>query len=146
MGSFPDMIQAKLTPQSTEKLSFALDGGMFPIKQMHHATLAFKPNQHTYKQVILSDPNNPVQNGEDVTIQLFKHVFDNEYGVEAVTVKIFRKNGDEVISMNANPHITISHTQNRKPVDSNTLLSKAILHKFEDIPLELDANIVFVNY
>lgn len=146
MGAFPDMIQAVLNPVAVQNLAGATDGGRYPVKQMHHVTLAFKPKEDGYRKVVMADPENPVQDGEQVKIKLGNHVFDDEFGVEAVTAKVVRDNGDEVVSLNANPHITVSHTEERKPVDSNKLLDRNAAHKFEDIPLELDATIKFVYY
>lgn len=146
MATFPDMIQAELTPLSVEKLSAAVDGGMFEKKYMHHVTLAFKPDQSDYKKVVLFDPDNPLQDGEKVKIELGYHVYDEDFGVEAVTAFVKRLNRQEVISLNDNPHITISVSENRKPVDSNKLLDRTVHHRFDELPLELDGVIKFIYY
>lgn len=146
MSTFPDMIQAVLTPISVEKLKAITNGGRFPKKFMHHVTLAFKPNEEQYKHVVLQDPDNPLQDEEKVKIDLGNLVFDEDFGVEAATAKVKRLNGEEVPSTNANPHITISTTEERKPVESNDLLAQNAAHKFDEIPATLDAVIEFVHY
>lgn len=146
MGTFPDMIQAVLTPISVEKLKGITNGGKFPKKFMHHVTLAFKPDENAYKNVVMQDPDNPVQNGEKVKIDLGYLVFDEDFGVEAITAKVFRLNGNEIPSTNTNPHITISTTEERKPVDSNQLLASNPVHKFDETPAVLDGIVEFVHY
>jgi len=142
MSTFPDFIQAVLTDKSKEDLYNVLSGGLFDKKYMHHVTLAFKPNQEDYKEVVFSvDP--PLENKTPVKIKIGRRIYDEDFGVEAVTAKVFTENGQEIKSLNNNPHITISTKENRKPVESNDLLSSVPHHKFNSIPLVLDGHIEF---
>lgn len=144
MTSFPDYIQAVLTEPSHEKLVSVLDGGKFPKKYMHHVTLAYKPDQAIYKSVVFGKSDTPIiQDGQPVKIIIGRYVYDDEYGLDVVTATIVTEAGIEVQSANTYDHITISTTDERKPVDSNTLLKRVPIHKFEDVPLILDGIITF---
>jgi len=146
MSTFPDMIQIELTKSSAEQLAAIVNNGKYPVKYMHHVTLAFRPNQTQYKQIVMLDPTNPLQSGEKVKIDLLTYIYDDDFGVDAVTVQMRRLNGDDIISLNKYPHITISTIADKKPKDSNELLEKTNHNKFEDIPLTLDGIVKFITY
>ena len=114
----------------------------------HHVTIAYRATSEQIENIINTDGSITLEDGLDVTIRVSKHVFDDDYGVEAVTAKVLTSTGAEVQSLNPNPHITISIAPHRKPVDSNTLLDTMSdrLGDFVDVGLKLDAKIKFLYF
>lgn len=92
----------------------------YDIIKAHHITLMFKDFSNWSKL--------GYKMGEEVNFNVTGHASDD--GVQAVTV--------DTKSNNKNPHITISHSKDRKPSQSNDLLQK---NKIDKIKLKLKGKV-----
>ena len=87
---------------------------LYKVRTADHVTLNYDPSQEELDRL-----HNTPEHQRTVNFHATHHAHDEEMGIHAVRVA-----GVEHLTKKAHPHITLSHSPQAKPVQSNDLLAK----------------------
>lgn len=112
----------ELTEESKKIVARFAEKEKYPVIQSHHVTIAYKPLESQAKQF------------EKLVNKKVRIQAQGLYGNDRIRAFVV---ASEVKRVDPGPtHITISHVQDAKPVESNNMISRETLLKKVNIPLE----------
>lgn len=138
----PDILWVEITPQTKDALvkqvKFKFDKyNLKDDQSLHHITLAFKP---TLEDVALIEKW--AKKDEIITIKIEENCWNEK--IQALKVRLFNSNNEELVSSKKIFHITVSAKIGTPPKLSNEMLFGT--HNFEKFVKTISGKIVYKKF